>query len=38
MICEVCENETSAGRRCLQPQSLLGQSDRRSLWFVLIVR
>ncbi|MGC0395308.1 hypothetical protein ACVIU7_009319 [Bradyrhizobium liaoningense] len=33
MICEVCENETSAGLRGLrEPQSLPGQSDRRSLW------
>ncbi|MBB4257249.1 putative amidophosphoribosyltransferase [Bradyrhizobium sp. CIR3A] len=41
MICEFCETEIPIGLSvcpaCGKPQSAPGQTDRRALWFVLIV-
>lgn len=41
MICEFCETEISIGLSvcpaCRKPQSAPGRTDRRALWFVLIV-
>ncbi|MBR0855432.1 hypothetical protein [Bradyrhizobium liaoningense] len=41
MTCEFCESEIPIGLSvcptCGKPQSTPGQSDRRSLWFVLLV-
>ena len=41
MDCEFCESEIPIGlslcAACGKPQSAPGQTDRRALWFVLIV-